>query len=314
MNGGYPTNHRQHTFMLKPEIPINEAARLQALQALKILDTPPEERFDRLTRIAQHALQVPIVLISLVDEDRQWFKSHQGLDATEIPRFISFCGHAILGAEVFCIPDAMTDERFSDNPLVSGALGIRFYAGAPLELQNGYRVGTLCAIDMQPRQMSSEQLAMLRDLARCVTDELQQRPATEVLRSHGTFLYTILESISDAIITINPAGNILSFNRAAESTFGYAAAEVIGQNVKMLMPEPYHSEHDGYISNYLGSGQAKIINTSREVTRLCKNGESFPTELMVTETMLEGERMFIGVARDITARKQKDEQDKEFRN
>ena len=163
--------------MSKPSIPANESARLQALRALQILDTPREERFDRLTRITRHILQVPIVMVSLVDEERRWVKSSQGLEASEIPREISFCAHAILEAEVFVVPDASLDARFADNPMVAGAPNIGFYAGAPLVLDDGQRVGTLCAMDYQPRELSAEQLALLLDLAQVVVDELQIRSA-----------------------------------------------------------------------------------------------------------------------------------------
>lgn len=119
--------------LLEPAFPLDEANRLATLRGLNILDTPPEERFDRLTRLAQQLINVPIAVVSLVDSNRQWFKSCQGLDASETPRNISFCGHAILDNELFVIPDALLDTRFSDNPLVTGAPNIRFYAGQPLK-------------------------------------------------------------------------------------------------------------------------------------------------------------------------------------
>lgn len=142
--------------MLKPPFPDNEAERLRALKALEILDTPAEERFDRLTRLAQHIMGVPVTLVSLIDAERQWFKSCQGLNVSETPRDISFCGHAILEPEVLVVANALEDPRFADNPLVQDAPNIRFYAGVPLMLSSGLRVGTLCAIDRQPHQVSSE--------------------------------------------------------------------------------------------------------------------------------------------------------------
>ncbi len=118
--------------MKAPDIPQDEQARIKALRSLNVLDTPSEERFDRLTRLAKRMFDVPIALVSLVDENRQWFKSCIGLDVSETPRDISFCGHAILGSEVFIIPDTKKDERFTDNPLVLNDPHIRFYAGCPL--------------------------------------------------------------------------------------------------------------------------------------------------------------------------------------
>ena len=158
--------------MLEPSEPLDEASRLATLRGLKILDTPTEERFDRLTRLAKHLLDVPIALVSLIDSDRQWFKSRQGLDASETPRSISFCGHAIHNDQIFIIPDTLHDPRFADNPLVTGAPYIRFYAGQPLRVLNGRRVGTLCVIDIKPRQLNHVQLDGLRDLGVLVENEL----------------------------------------------------------------------------------------------------------------------------------------------
>lgn len=118
--------------MIEPAMPANESDRLKALRSLDLLDTPRERRFDRLTRIAQRFFGVQMAVVSLIDEDRQWFKSAQGLDVDETPRNISFCGHAILGKGLFLIPDAQKDERFSDNPMVTGGPKVRFYAGFPL--------------------------------------------------------------------------------------------------------------------------------------------------------------------------------------
>ena len=158
--------------MKVPECPPNEVARLQTLRSLDILDTPHEERFDRLTRMAKRLFNVPIALVSLVDENRQWFKSCIGLRVSETPRDISFCGHAILGDEVFIIPDAAADERFQDNPLVVGEPNIRFYAGCPLRALNGAHMGTLCIIDNKPRDFSEHDLGALKDLAAMVEQEL----------------------------------------------------------------------------------------------------------------------------------------------
>jgi len=158
--------------MQAPEKPQDEATRLDTLRALNILDTSPEERFDRLTRLAKRLFGVPIALVSLVDENRQWFKSCQGLNASETSRDISFCGHAILGDDIFLIPNAATDERFHDNPLVTNEPHIRFYAGCPLTVSNGSKLGTLCLIDRAPRDFDEDDLALLRDLARMAEQEL----------------------------------------------------------------------------------------------------------------------------------------------
>lgn len=158
--------------MIIPPIPINEKDRLKSLKSLNILDTAPEERFDRLTRMAQRIFGVPIALVSLVDDNRQWFKSCAGLGVTETPRDISFCGHAILGDDVFIIPDAQKDVRFSDNPLVIDYPNVRFYAGCPIKAPDGNKLGTLCIIDDIPRTLSNEDIGVIKDLANIVEQEI----------------------------------------------------------------------------------------------------------------------------------------------
>ncbi len=149
-------------------IPDNESERLNTLRGYAILDTRPEDRFDDLTRLAAFICGTPISLISLVDEDRQWFKSKVGLVDSQTARKDAFCAHAIMSAELFIVPDALEDYRFANNPLVLGEPHIRFYAGAPLTAPNGHRLGALCVIDHIPRQLSDEQLNALRTLSRQV--------------------------------------------------------------------------------------------------------------------------------------------------
>ena len=163
-----------------PNIPDNEADRLEVLRKLCVLDTAEEERFDVLTRIAQKHFDVNICLVSLIDKERQWFKSRQGLDAMETPRDISFCGHAILSDEIFYIPDALKDSRFADNPLVTGPPHVIFYAGAPLHAPGGFRIGTLCIIDDTPREFSTAELKVLRYLANAVEVELGYQELNEM--------------------------------------------------------------------------------------------------------------------------------------
>lgn len=149
-------------------IPVNEEERLAALHALLILDTPPEQRFDRIVSFAATEFEVPIALLSLIDSDRQWFKSRHGLDVCETPREVAFCAHALQRADPLVVPDATRDARFADNPLVTGPPGIRFYVGAPLALPDGVVLGTLCIADVEPRELDALDLSILstlRDLA-----------------------------------------------------------------------------------------------------------------------------------------------------
>ncbi|MDB5294088.1 MAG: multi-sensor hybrid histidine kinase, partial [Phycisphaerales bacterium] len=161
--------------MLKPPPPADEAARLAALRAYDILDTPDEAAFDDLTRLAARICGTPISLVSLVDADRQWFKSRVGLDVAETPRDLAFCGHAILGQDLFVVPDAARDDRFADNPLVAGDPHVRFYAGAPLVGEGGQALGTLCVIDRVPRELTPDQADALRALARQAMSQIRLR-------------------------------------------------------------------------------------------------------------------------------------------
>ncbi|MBA6340228.1 sensor domain-containing diguanylate cyclase [Colwellia sp. MB02u-10] len=159
--------------MIKPEVPKNEVERLYALRTLKILDSSHEERFDRITRMAKRMFNVSISLVSIIDKDRQWFKSTQGLELSETPRDISFCAHAINQDNLFIVPDASKDKRFFDNPLVTGGLKIRFYAGCPLKIRQGINIGTLCLIDTEPKYLNEEDQQLLEDLGAIIEQEIK---------------------------------------------------------------------------------------------------------------------------------------------
>ena len=166
--------------MKAPALPENEVSRLAALRALNILDTPSEERFDRITRLAQRILGTSIALVSLIDSDRQWFKSVQGTTLIESARAVSFCGHAILDEDTFVVEDAASDHRFIDNPFVTGETAVRFYAGHPVHASDGSAIGTLCLLDQAPRTMDASDRSALRDLAMLVELELQRTEAMDV--------------------------------------------------------------------------------------------------------------------------------------
>ncbi|NCJ08377.1 response regulator [Synechococcales cyanobacterium C] len=186
--------------------PENEAQRLQALERYEILDTPPEASFDELTQLARAICQVPMALISLVDANRQWFKSKVGLEATETPRNLAFCAHALLHEHLLVVEDAKADLRFFDHPLVVGDPHIRFYAGAPLITPDGYALGTLCVVDYQPRTLTPEQYQALSTLAKQVVSQLELRHKLKILnqakaaadkanQAKGEFLATMSHEI-----------------------------------------------------------------------------------------------------------------------
>jgi serine phosphatase RsbU (regulator of sigma subunit)/ABC-type transporter Mla MlaB component len=178
------------------QLPPDEDARLSALEAFDILDTLPEPAFDDITRIASQICDTPIALVSLVDHQRQWFKSRFGIDATETPRHLAFCAHAILEPDdLFVVEDATTDSRFSDNPLVASEPHVRFYAGAPLVTSRGHVLGTLCVIDKTPRKLNPEQQESLRALSRQVIAQLELRMTIKELESHRRALQVSHDTI-----------------------------------------------------------------------------------------------------------------------
>jgi len=168
--------------MIPAPLPPDEAARLAALRRYHVLDTPAEECFDDLTKLAAYICGTPIALVTLVDAERQWFKARVGVDVCETPRNISFCAHAILGREPLIVPDAQQDERFAANPMVTGPMNLRFYAGAPMVTQEGHALGTLCVADKKPRELSGDQREALQGLARQATAQLELRRSVAELK------------------------------------------------------------------------------------------------------------------------------------
>jgi len=206
-------------------LPPDEPQRRALLDSLNLLDTAPEPVFDRVTRLAARLLGVPIALFSLVDTDRQWFKSRVGLDAAQTPRDQAFCAHTILGSAPLVVEDAMRDERFRDNPLVLGAPNIRFYAGVPVRTAGGHAIGTLCAIDSRPRALAPEDLQVLEDLADVVTEEVQYRERLGVAQDR---FRSIFELASIGIALVGPGGAWISVNAALCAIVGYSERELLG--------------------------------------------------------------------------------------
>ena len=164
--------------------PAHEAERLRALKRYNILETPPEESFDRITRLAAELFDVPTVLLSLIEENRQWFKSRFCFSGESTDREVAFCAHAIMQEEPLVVENATEDPRFADNPLVTGQPGIRFYAGASLTTPDGFNIGTLCVIDTKPRSFGEKQVRQLSDLAAMAMDELELRREVASRRKH----------------------------------------------------------------------------------------------------------------------------------
>nr|WP_314543984.1 GAF domain-containing protein [uncultured Massilia sp.] len=265
-----------------PGTPTNpeEVQRLQVLQDLKLLDTPAEERFDRITRIATRLFDAPIALVSLVDADRQWFKSCIGLDVSQTDRSVSFCAHAIQQDDVFVVEDATEDPRFADNPLVTGDVGLRFYAGFPLASQDGSRLGTLCVLDRKPRRFGAADRALLRDLGCVAANELtsvELNWALQRQRDSEAGMRALLEHIPEGVLMLDVGGTILWVNPAAERIFGTAAAGLVERLGQTLLAD----DPQQLLAN---SG---IINlTPYESIGRRGDGSLFPLEFTVNRLIL----------------------------
>lgn len=299
-------NLLKNCHLLAPIHPTDEPERLAALCRLHLLDTPPDERFDRITRTAQRMFGVPIATVTLVDSERQWFKSSVGLDVAETARDVSFCGHAILQEDPFVVADAARDARFADNPLVTGAPHIRFYAGIPLHEARGWRVGTLCLIDRVPRELSEPDIAALRDLALWAETELNLytlQQATAITREKEAHLQAIIEHAGDAIVTIDDHGLVETFNPAAQRIFGYRADEIVGRPIIKLVARHYRANVAQDVEAMVRDGLAGGGPINRQVFAERRSGARFPANLVVSEMRVGARRAFTGLVRDISERR-----------
>ncbi len=278
---------------------------MAALCRLQVLDTPPDERFDRITRTAQRLFHVPYALVTLVDSERQWFKSRPGFDYPETARSVSFCGHAILEEAPLVVADACADPRFADNPLVTGEPRIRFYAGVPIHA-DGMRVGTLCLIDQVARGFSATDIAALRDMGHWAETELNLyslSQATALTREKEARLQAIVEHAGDAIVTIDEHGVIETFNPAAQRIFGYRADEMVGQSVARLAARHHRARIERDLGTLLRSGVGSAGAINRQLIGERRNGARFPANLVISEMRIGERRAFTGLVRDISQRR-----------
>lgn len=294
--------------------PPDETERLNLLHALDLLDTPAEPVFDRITRLAAQILNVPIALVSLVDTDRQWFKSRVGLEATETPREVAFCAHAIMQTAPMIVPDAMQDVRFKSNPLVTGDPNIRFYAGVPLRTAGGLAIGTLCAIDSKPRLLSADETNILIDLAALVSKEVQLREAVILGRnqiSHSAKAIeavearfrTVFERAGVGIALVAPDGGWIRVNDALCQIVGYSQDELIKLTFQDIT-HPDDLDTDLYLLQQLIDD--KIDRYQLEKRYINRDGRTVWIDLIVTKQMSQqGElEYFVSIVKDIQERKE----------
>jgi len=277
-----------------------EADRLAALERYAVLDTAPELNFDRLTRLTARIFKVPIVLVSLVDERRQWFKSCYGLDLRQTDRSMSFCAHALWADDVLVVPDATQDERFADNPLVTHEPRIRFYAGAPLITPEGLRLGTLCVIDtVSHTEFTPADQETLRELAASVMSELELRLALADRRHTAAVNAAVLVASPDAIITLDAHGFITEWNPAAERLSGYPRAEVLGRSSQLLFNE-LNNELSGQEFWAFFQSQALQQMDRFMVPIRRRDGSTFPGEVTLLTLEVNDQRLYTVLVRDLT--------------
>lgn len=282
----------------------DEDKRHALLEEYGIHEPLSEVGFNRLIHLTANIFNVPIVLISLIESHRQLFAASQGITTCETPLDVSFCAHAIRQNDIMVIPDAHKDDRFKDNPLVTGDPFIRFYAGIPLRNQQGFPLGTLCIIDRVPRTgLSSGDKQNLYDLAALVMDRMEMR-RLERARSASQFRFeNIAHTSPDAIICADEVGTITFWNAAAQKLLGYASEEILGRNVNVLVP-------DGLITRLhrLASGkETPSLGGTLELKIRSSAGSWVPVELSASMWVEEEQVSFGAILRDITERRRNEE-------
>nr|WP_246202056.1 ATP-binding protein [Sneathiella aquimaris] len=271
-----------------------------------MLDTIHEEGFDRLTRLAKTYFDVPIVLVSLVDENRLWFKSCQGIDVQQVGRAGSLCAEAILSDDILYVHDTELDPRFKGRRFVLGSSEIRFYAGYPLQVGGGLTVGTLCLMDTKPRTFTSDEFIALNDFGASVEQQLHQsrlQNDAKFLVSQTSRLNTLLDTIADGIVTVGDQGEIESFNVRVGKIFGYETYELETMNFNQLMPDLGHGGWNGFIEIFFGETRQNEREALNELRGRRKDGTLFPMDLVVRKMEVDGRQLYTGIIRDVTQRK-----------
>ncbi|MBC7464668.1 MAG: response regulator [Bdellovibrio sp.] len=294
--------------------PKDEFQRLQVLKDFEVLDTEAEVAFDDLTTLASYICETPIALISLIDEDRQWFKSKVGLSAQETPRDLAFCAHAILDKDIFVVPDSLKDERFFDNPLVTADPDVRFYAGAPLTTSDGSRIGTLCVIDNKPRELSEKQKVALAALARQVMTQLEAKKANILLEKKIHELNgeqvkynNLVSDMKDVVFQTDAAGLWTFLNPAWTEVTGFSLEESIGK----LSSHFIHPEDRDRIIELLLPIYYQKQDCFKAVTRyLAKDGSELWIEIYARLKVDEKGEVIgtTGTLSDITDRKKSEDE------
>jgi diguanylate cyclase (GGDEF)-like protein/PAS domain S-box-containing protein len=261
-----------------------------------------------MVQLASYICHTPFAAISLIDEHRQWFKAIVGVEVSETPRDVAFCAHTILQQDPMVVTNALEDERFCDNPLVEGGLNLRFYAGVPLVTESGYRLGTLCVFDQQPRQLSAEQLDAIKTLADSVMAHLDLRLSHREIRKYVDDLQlaaSIFETASEAVLVTDPQNRIITVNPAFTAMTGYSLSEVVGLNPSILCS----GRQDSAFYQRMWQSLDDMGHWSGELWNKRKNGELYAEWLSINVLFNEdgSKRMYVAIFSDVTEKKQADE-------
>jgi len=285
-----------------------ENERIAALEEYDALDAQLDARAElglkEITDLAARLFNVPMALITLVDRTRQTFVAATGTDICGTDRDVSFCSHAIAINDLLIVPDATLDPRFAGNPLVTGEIGIRFYAGAPLRSPTGHVLGTLCLLDTRPRTgLSAQQRRDLKSLAVLTLEKLENR-RLQVARDAGLIRFQNIAATSpDAIVCADQHGKITFWNATAEHLFGFSAEEAIGANLDIIVPQHLRGGHDGGLERVVAGGEPRLVGKMIEVDALHKDGHHFPVELSLSMWREGGAASFGAIMRDLTERR-----------
>jgi PAS domain S-box-containing protein len=299
----------QSAIQMGAPLPNDETGRIEALHRYEVLDSEPEQEFDDLTLLASRVCDTPMALISLIDTDRQWFKSRKGVSATQTPRDVAFCAHSILDRNVTVVPDATVDARFATNPLVTGDPKIRFYAGAPLVTSDGHALGTICVMDREPRKLSGEQERGLRALSRQVVRQLElrrrmleeRREAEEALREKQVSLRLVVEQMPAVLWTTDRDLRFTSSTGSGLKALGLRPNESVGKSLAEFF-EITNPEFPPLVAHRRAlMGQS----SSFEITWMERAYETHVEPLRQADGSIRGT---IGVALDVTERKRAEQE------
>ncbi|MDB5247090.1 MAG: hypothetical protein JWQ40_1484 [Segetibacter sp.] len=303
-----PTNHSTVCNKFKAySAPKNEGERLAALKQLQIIDSAPEEEFDDIVELVAQICDTPISIIAFLDKKRWWVKAKFGVDTIEIPRELVFFENHSQEDNLTIVTDTHADERFHNNPLVTGKPRIRFFVALPLKTEEGLTVGHLCVMDHKERTLSTKQLAALRTLGRQCEKLLKlrlHRLKEQDDKSISARKEAIFHNGFDAVVVTNSRGVILQLNEKAETIFGWTTEDAIGKCFHdTIIAERFREEHWKKIKQYEQTGEEEILNRTIEISAICKDNVEIDIALGISSSTVKGELFFICFIRDITDRK-----------